>query len=84
MISYLIVSRSITHAQKTARVLERVGITAIVSRLPRQLSQDGCGYCVRISEKRLSDALVAMQHAGISKEKIYVLYDDGSSSEVSV
>ena len=82
MVSYLIVSRSLTSAQKTARALERAGITSIISRLPRGISAEGCGYCVKISEKRLADALVVLEREGISKGKIFVLRGDGKSSEV--
>ena len=84
VVSYLIVNRSLTQAQKTARALERAGITAIISRLPKQLSADGCNYCVKISEKRLSDALIVMERTGISKGKIYILNDDGTGSEVPI
>jgi len=87
VISYMIVNRSLTHAQKTARVLARAGITALISRLPRNLSAHGCGYGVKISEKQLSDALVVLEHSGISKDSIsiYVLYDDGTAgSEVAL
>ncbi len=84
MVNYLIVSRSLTHAQRTARALERAGITSIISRPPKFMSEEGCGYCVKISEKRLYDALVALGNAGIDREKIFILYDDGTSSEVHI
>ena len=82
MVHYLIMCRSLTYAQRTAKALERAGITAIVMRPPVELSREGCAYCVKISERRLSDALVTMKRAGLSHRKIYSLYSDGTSKEV--
>ena len=84
MIQYLIICRSLTHAQRTARVLERAGITAIVMRPPMEISDEGCTYCVKVSEKRMSSALIALNNANMSRGRIFMLRDDGSSSEVSV
>ena len=84
MIHYLIICRSLTYAQRTARVLERAGITAIVMRPPMEISGDGCRYCVKVSEKRISAALIALNNANVIRGKIYMLKDDGSSSEVAL
>ncbi|HHU05631.1 MAG TPA: DUF3343 domain-containing protein [Clostridiales bacterium] len=82
MVSYLIICRSLTHAQRTARVLERAGISAIVMRPPVSIPEKGCVYCVKISEKRLREALIALNNAGMSHGKIYILYADGTGAEV--
>lgn len=82
MVSYLIICRSLTHAQRTARVLERAGISAIVMRPPVSIPEKGCVYCVKISEKRLREALIALNNAGMSPGKIYILYADGTGVEV--
>ncbi len=79
---YLIISRSLTYAQRMAKVLAHAGITAVVMRVPSGIQTAGCGYCVKVSEKRLSDALVVLNQAGVEYSRIYVLYSDGSSSEV--
>ena len=47
---YLLLSRSITHAQRMSRVLERAGITARFFRPPMGLTDRGCSYAVRIGE----------------------------------
>lgn len=73
-----------TYAQRTAKVLERAGISALVMRPPIQIPEKGCIYCVKISEKRLRDALVSMNNEGLSHGKIYILYADGSGGEVMV
>ena len=84
MINYLMICRSLTYAQKMAKVLERAGITAIVTRTPQEISEEGCGYCVKVSEKRLSDALISLKDADMTPNRIYLLFANGHFSEVSV
>ena len=73
MLNYFIMCRSLTYAQKAARVLERSGIAASVSRPPAEVSGEGCAYAVRIAEKNLPAALVALKSAvPILQEKGYV------------
>ena len=84
MVYYLIVCRSLTCAQRAARILERAGITIHVFRSPKAISGEGCSYSIRISEHFLSDALVRLKKAGLSPLRIYILTDDGSYREVAV
>lgn len=84
MISYLIICRSLTYAQRTARILERAGISAIVMRPPYEISGEGCAYCVKVSEKRISDALIALNNANMDHGKVYILDSAGKSSEVRI
>ncbi len=83
MVYYLIICRSLTYAQTTAKVLERAGISAMVMRPPVKIAEKGCVYCVKISEKRLREALVTLNNAGMGHGKIYILYADGSGREVT-
>jgi NADH/NAD ratio-sensing transcriptional regulator Rex len=84
VIFYLLICRSLTYAQRTAKALERAGIRAIVMRTPHSISTDGCSYCVRISENRLSDSLVILKNASISPRRIYVMNKDGRCDEVDI
>ena len=61
MLYYLIVCRSLTYAQRTAASLERAGITARVLRSPKSISGEGCSHSVKISQRRLPDALRVLQ-----------------------
>ena len=83
MDSYLIKCRSLTYAQRTAKVLERAGITAITAKTPQYLSDEGCGYCVKLSGKRLSDALFVIKSAGLQPGAIFVRGDDGKYGAVA-
>lgn len=82
MLHYYIMCRSLTYAQRAARVLERSGITAILTRAPRSISYEGCLYCIKVSEKRLSEALRALKKAGFNSSRIYVKGPEGGLTEV--
>ncbi len=84
MVFYLLICRSLTYAQRAAKSLEHAGITAIVTKVPQHISPDGCGYCVKVSSKNISNALVALKNAGLYPLKIYVLYADGNYGEVNL
>ena len=84
MLHYLIVCRSLTYAQRAARVLERAGITAIVMRPPAEITGVGCMYCVKVSERHISQALVTLRNAGLQRERIYLMDDAGNSREVNL
>ena len=82
MVYYLIICRSLTYAQRTAQVLERVGISAYVQRAPKTVSKEGCGYCVRIPERRLTDALTILRREGMSPKQVFLQTAEGEYSEV--
>ena len=79
---YLLMCRSLTYAQRTARILERSGITAIVTRGPREISPEGCAYCVKVSQRRIADAVQVMRAAGLGPVRIFVADGDGAVREV--
>lgn len=82
MVSYLILCRSLTYAQRTARVLERLGISGHIMRTPRKLSGEGCGYCVKISGQWLGKALTALNEQGLGPKQVYIQNGNDSFSEV--
>lgn len=84
MVYYLIICRSITYAQRTAAALERAGIAAHIMRTPRDISAAGCSHAVKISERRLSDALTILNRVGLPPKQIYMIGADGSYKEVGL
>ena len=84
MVFYLIICRSLTYAQRTAAVLERVGITARILRSPRNLDAEGCSHAVKISERSLSLALTVLAREGLSPKRVYILAADGTYREVEL
>ena len=82
MIYYLIICRSLTYAQRTARILERAGISGHIMRAPKKKKKEGCGYCVKIAERRLTDALRILQREGMAPKQVFLQDADGVFSEV--
>ena len=46
------------------------------------ISGEGCGYCVRIAERRLTDALVVLRREGLAPKQVFLQSADGGYSEV--
>ena len=84
MVYYLIICRSLTYAQRTQAALERSGITAHIMRSPRPISTTGCSHAVKVSERRLAQALTVLNRVGLSPERAYIMSADGSYKEVSL
>ncbi|MDR3209231.1 MAG: DUF3343 domain-containing protein [Oscillospiraceae bacterium] len=76
MRNYFFICRSITYAQRTAKILEHVGIGAVVTRTPRAMLFDGCSYCVRVSHDNFTNALVALRDAGLPPARVFAQYDE--------
>lgn len=84
MVYYLIICRSLTYAQKTQAALERAGVTAHIMRAPRSIIGTGCSHAVKVSERRLADALMALKRVDMSPQRVYIMSADGSYKEVSL
>lgn len=84
MLYYIIVCRSLTYAQRTVRTLERAGISAYLMRLPKNLSQEGCGYAVKIAERNLTMALQVLAKNYLSPRKVFLAGESGGYKEVAL
>ena len=82
MVYYLILCRSLTYAQKTARVLERAGISNHIMRTPKRIAAEGCSYCIKVSERTLTSALVQLKQNNLPPKQIYIHYEDDTYDEV--
>lgn len=82
MISYLLLCRSLTYAQRTARVLTQAGISSRIMRTPKAAAADGCGYCVKIREQALGRALTLLRQAGIGPRQVFLQAGDDTLREV--
>ena len=84
MVYYLIVCRSLTYAQRTARVLERAGISGYILRAPKLISGEGCSHCVKVAERWLAPALKVLNREGLGPKRVFLQNEEGSYSEVTV
>ena len=80
MTQYLITFRSLTHAQRAARVLERAGITTAVIKAPQGLSSNGCAYALTL-RRSPETALSLLRQKGLSIGKLFQRGEDGRYTE---
>ena len=69
--------RSITPAQRGQRVLETAGIECTLQRTPKQMAQQGCGYCLRLRPGEVARAVAILREQGVNFSKVYAGYDTG-------
>ena len=62
---YLIIARSVTFAQRMQRALGRTGIRCQIFRAPRELTDLGCAYVVRIAVSDLAPALMTLRRESL-------------------
>ena len=74
--------RSLTYAQRASRALERIGISAIITKAPKSATGQGCSYCVKVSEKNLTRSIATLGDAGLGPTKVFLVTGSGSVSEV--
>ncbi len=85
MVYYLIICRSLTYAQRTARALERAGIPCRLMRTPQSAAAgEGCSHCVRITQRWLSRALEQLKSEGLGARRVFLQTDDGQTREVEL
>lgn len=84
MVFYLILCKSLTYAQRTARVLERGNVGGYIMRTPQKIAINGCGYCVKVSERHISRALVLLKEHDLSPKQVFVHNEHDAYEEVSV
>lgn len=82
--SYLIMCRSLTYAQRVANALERAGLPARILRSPAEISPSGCSYSVKIPGRVLSRALTILNRTRLPHLGIYVSSPDYGWQEVEL
>lgn len=83
MAFYFIPCRSLTYAQRTAKVLERTGIPTYLSRTPKTIAREGCGHGVKIAEKNIQQALTVLKKVELTPPHLYHSDGDQTFQEVS-
>ena len=79
---YLVLARSVTYAQRMQKSLSRAGIRCQIFRAPRDLTDLGCAYAVRLAVSDLTAALTALHRDALSPVQIF-LYQRGTYQEVA-
>ncbi len=74
---YLLIARSVTHAQHMARVLEACGIRSGILRAPAGLTNRGCSYALRIRKEQLHAARTCLEQAELQPLGIFTRQGNG-------
>ena len=81
MFLYAFSFRSLTGAQTGRDVLSFSGIAAELSRAPKSIAVQGCGYVLEVSEFDGVRAAGVLRSYGVGYRRVFRLYDDGSVQE---
>ena len=81
MTQYLISFRTLTQAQRAARLLERAGHTVTLRRIPANLSVSGCGYALAL-RNRVNEAVSLLKDRGLWTGKLFRREENGEYREV--
>lgn len=81
---YLLLSRSITHAQRMSGALERVGITARFFRPPMGLTDRGCSYAVKVAAANYAAAMDRLRDQGLLPMRVFFFDAKGAFSEATM
>ena len=81
MDSYWITFRSLTHAQRAARLLERSGLTVTLVKAPQALSDSGCAYALTL-RRRPEEALALLRKNNMRLGRAFRRDAEGSFEEV--
>ena len=81
---YYITVRSVTPAQRGESLLRKSGYRCVLQRTPKWMQENGCGYCLRLGTDRIADAVRQLDRAGLPYRKVYLLYPDGKTEEVTL
>ncbi len=83
MYDYFFTFRSVTAAMRGSRILEGAGIKTTLSRTPRGLQQQGCGYSLRVRAELLRQAQELLTREEARFNKIYRKDPGGQWQEVT-
>ena len=84
MVNYYLTCRSLTYAQRSSRALAMAGVRNTIVRTPAGMSNEGCGYAVRIRAGQLGDAVRILEEKKLMPKRVFQVYEDGRMEEVSL
>ena len=61
---YFITFRSVTHAQRGEKVLQKEGLRCTLQRTPRWMEEQGCGYALKIWSEDIFPVISAFEVFG--------------------
>ncbi len=77
MAVYMITFRSVTYAQRGEGMLRNAHIRCSLSRTPRWMEEQGCGYALRVYCEDVQQALALLRRENIAIRRVYAQNGDG-------
>ncbi len=81
---YYITFRSVTHAQRGEKLLQRNNFRCTLQRTPRWMEEQGCGYSLRIWTREIFPAVELLRAEKIPLRRVYIQQGDGQLEEMHV
>ena len=81
---YYITFRSVTHAQRGEKLLNRNGFRCSLQRTPRWMEAQGCGYSLRIWARDIFPAVDLLRREELPLRRVYIQLADGLLEEVAL
>ncbi len=82
MQKFILLCRSITHAQRLRDTLERIGLRCRIERPPIGLSDKGCSYAVSVKTDYITVVMQHLQEVRLLPERVFYLSEDGDYREI--
>ena len=81
---YFITFRSVTPAQRGEGLLRKQGIRCNLQRTPRWMEEKGCGYCLRLQQEEITEAVQILRGAQVPFRKVYRQDEKGTVEEMGL
>ena len=81
---YYITFRSVTLAQRAEAVLRRANLACAMYRTPKSLSQRGCSYSLRVTDRDALAAVTLLRDEDVGFGKLYTISADGRAEELQI
>ncbi len=80
----LITFRSVTPAQRGEGILRRSGLFCTISRTPKWMEEQGCGYSLRVRHAQAARCAELLRGERVPFRKIYLLRENGRAEELDL
>ena len=81
---YFITFRSVTHAQRGEKVLQKEGLRCTLQRTPRWMEEKGCGYSLRLYAGSVHRAVELLKDQRIPLRRVYAQTASGDLEELEL
>ena len=82
MYEFYFTFRSVTQAQAALVTLTQAGLRSTLVRIPKKLSQIGCGYALKLSAEDGYAAAVTLRRESVKFNRCFKADSDGQMEEV--